>query len=52
MIDTVMFGFGSKKVKLEIISNHHQDNAEYIIHSIKRGVTSYEVKGGYKNLDY
>lgn len=50
MIDTVMFGFGSKKVKLEIISNHHQDITEYIIHSIKRGVTSYEVKGGYKNL--
>jgi uncharacterized membrane-anchored protein YitT (DUF2179 family) len=50
MIDTVMFGFGSKKVKLEIISNHHKDITEYIIHSIKRGVTSYEVKGGYKNL--
>ena len=50
VIDAVMFGFGSKKVKLEIISNHHQDITEYIIHSIKRGVTSYEVKGGYKNL--
>lgn len=50
MINTVMFGLGSKKVKLEIISNSHQDITEYIIHSIKRGVTSYEVKGGYKNL--
>jgi len=50
MIDTIMFGFGSKKVKLEIISNHHKEITEYIIHSIKRGVTSYEVKGGYKNL--
>jgi len=50
VINTVMFGFGSKKVKLEIISNHHKDITEYIIHSIKRGVTSYEVKGGYKNL--
>lgn len=50
MIDTVMFGFGSKKVKLEIISNHHKDITEYIIYSIKRGVTCYEVKGGYKNL--
>ena len=50
MIDAVMFGFGSKKVKLEIISNHHKEITEYIIHSIKRGVTSYEVKGGYKNL--
>ncbi|HSQ87669.1 YitT family protein [Romboutsia sp.] len=50
VINTVVFGFGSKKVKLEIISNHNQDITEYIIHSIKRGVTSYEVKGGYENL--
>ena len=50
MIDAVMYGFGSKKVKLEIISSHHQEITQYIIHSIKRGVTSYEVKGGYKNL--
>lgn len=52
MINAVMFGFGSKKVKLEIISDHHQDITQYIIHSIKRGVTSYEVKGGYKNLSH
>ncbi|MBU3110220.1 YitT family protein [Clostridium lacusfryxellense] len=50
MINAVMFGFGSKKVMLEIISDHNQDISQYIIHSIKRGVTSYEVKGGYKNL--
>ncbi|MGH4049790.1 MAG: YitT family protein [Clostridium sp.] len=50
MIQAVMFGFGSKKVKLEIISDNHQALTQYIIHSIKRGVTSYEVKGGYKNL--
>lgn len=51
VIDTVLFGFGSKKVKLEIISCRHQEITEYILHSIKRGVTSYEVKGGYKNLE-
>ena len=50
VIESVVFGFGSKKVKLEIISSHHQDITEYIIHRIKRGVTSYEVKGGYMNL--
>lgn len=50
VIDSVVFGFGSKKVKLEIISDKHQEITEYIIHSVKRGVTSYEVKGGYKNL--
>jgi len=50
VIDSVVFGFGSKKVKLEIISSNHKDITDYIIHTIKRGVTSYEVKGGYKNL--
>ena len=50
VIEAVMFGFGSKKVKLEIISDHYHDITQFIIHSIKRGVTSYEVKGGYKNL--
>lgn len=50
MINTVMFGLGSKKVKLEIISNQHQGITEFIINRIKRGVTSYEVKGGYMNL--
>lgn len=50
VIDMVLFGFGSKKVKLEIISSKHQEITEYVLHSIKRGVTSYEIKGGYKNL--
>lgn len=35
VIDTVVFGFGSKKVKLEIISNHSEEITEYIIHTIK-----------------
>jgi uncharacterized membrane-anchored protein YitT (DUF2179 family) len=51
VINTVLFGLGSKKVKLEIISCRHEDITKYILHSIKRGVTSYEVRGGYMNLE-
>lgn len=50
VVDMVMFGFGSKKVKLEIISTKHEEITDYILHTIKRGVTSYEIKGGYMNL--
>lgn len=50
-IDAVLYGFGSKKVKLEIISSRHEDITNFILNDIKRGVTSYEVKGGYMNLE-
>jgi uncharacterized membrane-anchored protein YitT (DUF2179 family) len=50
-IDTVLYGFGSKKVKLEIISSRHEDITNFILNDIKRGVTSYKVKGGYMNLE-
>lgn len=50
VIDTVLFGFSSKKVKVEIISNRQEEITEYILHSIKRGVSTYEIKGGYMNM--
>jgi uncharacterized membrane-anchored protein YitT (DUF2179 family) len=50
-IDAVLYGFGSKKVKLEIISSRHEDITNFILNDIKRGVTSYKVKGGYMNLE-
>jgi uncharacterized membrane-anchored protein YitT (DUF2179 family) len=50
-IDAVLYGFGSKKVKLEIISSRHEDITNFILNEIKRGVTSYKVKGGYMNLE-
>lgn len=49
VIDAVIFGFSAKKVQIEIISGKHEEITEYILHKIARGVTSYEVKGGYKN---
>lgn len=49
VIDTVLFGFGSQKVKVEIISDKHEEISDYILHTIVRGVSSYEIKGGYMN---
>ncbi|MFL0246212.1 YitT family protein [Candidatus Clostridium stratigraminis] len=49
VIDAVMFGFSSKKVQIEIISEKYDQIADYILHKIAKGVTSYEVKGRYKN---
>lgn len=50
VIDMVLFGFESKKVKVEIISDKHQIITNYIMNNIKRGVSICEIKGGYKNL--
>jgi uncharacterized membrane-anchored protein YitT (DUF2179 family) len=50
VIDMVLFGFGSKKVKVEIISDKHQIITNYIMNNIKRGVSICEIKGGYRNL--
>jgi uncharacterized membrane-anchored protein YitT (DUF2179 family) len=49
VIDAVIFGFSAKKVQIEIISEKHEEITDYILNKIARGVTSYEVKGGYKN---
>ncbi|MFL0267563.1 YitT family protein [Candidatus Clostridium radicumherbarum] len=49
VIDAVMFGFSSKRVQIEIISEKYEQIADYILHKIAKGVTSYEVKGRYKN---
>jgi len=46
-IDLVLFGFGSKKLKLEIISDYSNQIADYIINSIGRGLTILDVTGGY-----
>ncbi len=46
-IDLVLFGFGTKIVKLEIISKENQAIAEYIMNTIKRGISTYETEGGY-----
>lgn len=49
VIDSVMFGFTSKKVQIEIISAKHEEITAYILHTIRRGVSAYDIRGGYKN---
>ncbi|AOT69105.1 YitT family protein [Geosporobacter ferrireducens] len=48
-IDLVLFGFGSKNVKIEIISEKNDEIVDYILNTIKRGISTYEIKGGYTN---
>jgi len=50
VIDMVLFGFSSKKVNIEIISDEYEVITKYILHNVKRGVSSSEIKGGYMNL--
>lgn len=49
--DMIIFGLSSRKVKVEIISNKHTEILEYILHSVNRGVSTNEIKGGYMNLN-
>ena len=46
-VNTVLFGFGYKKVKIEIVSNEKKQIGDYILNTIKRGYTCYTIKGGY-----
>ncbi len=50
-IDTVVFGLESKKVKMEIISNMHEQIAEFVLQKVKRGISTYDIKGGYMNTN-
>lgn len=50
VVDTVLYGFSSKKVKVEIISENHEAISNYILTDIKRGISTYEIKGGYMNM--
>lgn len=50
VIDTVVFGFSSRKVKVEIISNMHEKISEFILRDVKRGISTYDIKGGYMNI--
>lgn len=49
-IDTVVFGLDSKKVKVEIISDMHEQISEFILKDVKRGISTYDIKGGYMNI--
>jgi uncharacterized membrane-anchored protein YitT (DUF2179 family) len=46
-VDMVLFGFGSKKLKMEIISESNDNIADYIMNELGRGLTILDVTGGY-----
>ena len=46
-INAVVFGFGAKKVKIEIISDENEKIGDYILNSVKRGISAYDITGGY-----
>ncbi|MFV0438763.1 MAG: YitT family protein [Desulfopila sp.] len=46
-IDIILFGFGSKMVKMEVISNHWEEISQYILHTIRRGTSFNDIRGGY-----
>jgi uncharacterized membrane-anchored protein YitT (DUF2179 family) len=48
-LDAVIYGFSSKKVKLEIISDMDHEIEEFIMNTIGRGISKYNITGGYSN---
>jgi len=46
-VDFVMYGFETKSVQLEIITNKHDEVANYIMNEINRGITNVSVTGEY-----
>jgi len=48
-IDMVLFGFSPKQVKVQIISDHYEEIADYILNNINRGISTYDITGGYTN---
>ena len=50
VIDSFISGFSRRK-RVCILSQHHDQLANYIMHDLHRGVTLYEAKGGYDNSE-
>lgn len=49
-VETVLYGFSSKVVKLEIISEKESEIEAYILKTLNRGISKYNIVGGYTNL--
>ncbi len=45
----VMFGIGSKFMKLEVISDREEEIEAYILQQMRRGVSKYPITGAYHN---
>lgn len=49
-VEAVLYGFSSKLVKLEILSEEVAAIEQYVLKEIGRGVTKYPIVGAYSNL--
>ncbi len=47
VVEYVMYGFETKVVQLEVITDKHDEVAAYIMNEINRGVSSVAIVGGY-----
>ena len=47
MVDFIMYGFETKIVQMQIITSQNEVVAQYIMHEIHRGVSSYDIVGEY-----
>jgi uncharacterized membrane-anchored protein YitT (DUF2179 family) len=47
--EVVLFGFESKLVKLEIISDQEEILEKFILTEIRRGISKYDITGGFTN---
>lgn len=50
-LEVVLYGFGNNLLKLEIISEKEEEIEKYILYEIHRGITKYNIIGGYSNLE-
>ncbi|MDR2089185.1 MAG: YitT family protein [Clostridiales Family XIII bacterium] len=51
LTDYVLYGFETRIVKVEIISDMHEEISEYIINDIERGVSSALIRGEYTGAE-
>ncbi len=49
-VEAVLYGFSSKLVKLEILSEEVIEIEQYVLKEIGRGITKYPIVGAYSNL--
>jgi uncharacterized membrane-anchored protein YitT (DUF2179 family) len=50
VVEYVMYGFDTKVVQLEIITDKHDEVANFILHEIKRGVSNVDIVGEYTKI--
>ena len=50
VVEYVIYGFDAKVVQLEIITDKHDEVANFILHEIKRGVSNVSIVGEYTKI--